>query len=90
MIEQGMWMVRGTPPNPDVAAKVRSVRECGCAVYVGMRLDTHEAATASLPCSPRHLDLIERFGVAFRASLMVPTDKTAVDVVDVILCGLDA
>ena len=85
MIEHGLWHVPG-PPAP-VTATDSAALDCGCRVLVGVRTDTtpSEAAVAALPCSIRHRVLMQRFGGALTDSLVNPTSRPLIDVVDELL-----
>jgi hypothetical protein len=46
--------------NENMISKERVVLPCGCAIYVGIRLDHQGAVTASRACSKRHHALVQR------------------------------
>lgn len=73
------------PGEPIVVGKTLSELPCGCRVYVGIRADNKEAATCAAACNPAHKQLMERFNLAFSDSLVNPTDRPLIDVVDEIL-----
>lgn len=87
MIERGVFYLPGPPP---VVARERSVLPCGCTVTVGVRMDREppEVAAAASPCSSRHRLLMERFNLAFTDTLVNPTDRPLIDVVDEVLAAV--
>lgn len=58
---QGRLLQGARPEDPRVLANGKVQLECGCHVFVGIRLDTNGPATAAAACSMRHRGLIERF-----------------------------
>ncbi len=85
MIEHGVYC---QPGPPMLVANKRSVLPCGCFVAVGLRMDTKEAACGCSPCGLHHRGLMERFSLALTDSLVNPTARPLIDVVDEILSGL--
>lgn len=62
------------PPNPAMALSQRVTVECGCTVWIGMRLDRMEPAVLAMPCDFEHKTVAIRFntllGWAFEANGM--------------------
>lgn len=58
---------------------------CKCVVAVGMRTDTKEVASAAIPCSPDHTQLMEHFNLRLRESLVERQDRPLVEVADELL-----
>jgi hypothetical protein len=73
------------PGMPDVMSHRRARVRCGCAAYVGVRLDNMEAAVAALPCGPGHRRLLEHFQVLFSESLEHPTERDLDEVTNELL-----
>lgn len=73
------------PPNPLMGVKERAFIECGCSIWVGMRLDKQEIATMAVSCSPTHQDLIEHFNMLLSESTVEPTDEELVAVCERLL-----
>lgn len=83
MIEFGTYC---HPGPPLLVARERSVLACGCFVAVGLRMDTEEAAVGCCPCErPGHWRLLKQFYLALTDSLVNPTSRPLVDVVDELL-----
>ena len=82
MIEHGLYC---HPGPPLLVARERSLLPCGCCAVVGIRMDTHEVAVGSCPCGPGHKRMLERFVFALGDSLVNPTDRPLIDVVDELL-----
>lgn len=86
MIEQRKpgeeFILRG---DPVLVSKERATLPCGCAVYVGLRVDTKEVATAAIPCKSDHRVLMEQFNSDLAKSLENPTDRLLVEVVNELL-----
>lgn len=70
---------------PPLLLNESAVTDCGCSVFVGLRVDTKEAMTVATPCSPDHTDLLERFNLALSDSLTNPGPRPLVEVCDEIL-----
>lgn len=68
-----------------VLSAVRAVLPCGCAAYVGERLDDGEGAVAALACSDEHHALMTTFMALIRASLETPLPVPLVEVCDEML-----
>lgn len=68
------------PPNPLMGIKERAFIECGCQVWVGMRMDKMETATMFVTCSPAHEDLAHHFNMLLAESTVEPTDDPLVEV----------
>jgi hypothetical protein len=73
------------PPLPAIAAVQRARLQCGCAVYIGRRVDNHQAATGAIACGDEHRELINRFNVALLDSLEHADDTPLLDVCDRLL-----
>jgi hypothetical protein len=73
------------PPLPLMGVKERALLECGCHVWVGMRVDLRELATAVFSCSPEHLDLIHHFNMLLQESTVEPEDEELVVVCERLL-----
>lgn len=84
MIDRRTFIAMGNP----IIVGPKAYLECGCSVVVGLRTDTKEAATAATSCSPEHRDLMARFNLALGDSLVNPTERPLLDVVDEILEAL--
>jgi hypothetical protein len=82
---------RGTPVilddgvRPTVAAAWRAMLGCGCAIYVGRRVDNDEVATGAVPCSSEHRRLVNHATLLMRESLTEPSDELLVEVADRLL-----
>lgn len=73
------------PPNPSLAVVERAYLECGCQVFVGMRMDNQELATMAASCSPTHDQLVNHFHMLLLESTVEPTDDPLVDVCERLL-----
>lgn len=73
------------PPNPSLGVKERAYLECGCQVFVGLRLDNQEVATMAASCSPTHDQLVSHFQMLLHESTVDPTDEPLVDVCERLL-----
>ncbi len=82
MIEHGVYC---QPGPPMLVADKRAILPCGCFAAVGLRMDTREAAVGVSPCAPAHRALLERFSLALTDSLVNPTHRPLIDVVDELL-----
>lgn len=83
MIEFGVYC---HPGPPLLVARERSALPCGCFVAVGLRMDTEEAAVGCSPCwRPDHAELLQGFYLALTDSLVNPTTRPLIDVVDELL-----
>lgn len=71
--------------DPVVMTDSRAVLGCGCAGYVGIRMDKGELVTVLRPCTPRHDGLMQRVQDALIASTRNPTGRPLVEVVDELL-----
>lgn len=78
-------MALGAPGQPVILTDRRAKLACGCGCYVGIRLDTFEAATAAVACGPAHQPLMEHFTLLLRESLVEPIARPMVDVADELL-----
>lgn len=72
-------------PDPDQGAPGMVVNSaaklgCGCGVYVGLRVDNRELATAAGACSADHAALVNDFNVRLLDSLDDPQARPLVDV----------
>lgn len=83
MIERDIRMASFGPPP--VVANTRAVAPCGCAVYVGKRLDNQEPFIGATACSDRHHGRMGDFLEAFKESLDRPEPTPAVEVADELL-----
>ena len=92
MIERGLPpRVTQIPNGPLVLAMSRSVLDCGCCVWEGVRLDTEETCTMAEPCCPEHLPLVRRFNDLMAWSVADGgTERDLLDVVDEILADAGA
>lgn len=82
MVEEVYFFHAGPPM---VRANERAAMPCGCAVYVGVRLDNGEAFLGATACAPEHEDTMGAFMAAYFDSLAEPQDRPAVEVADEIL-----
>ena len=73
------------PPRPVIGVKERALIECGCHVWVGMRMDNREVATLTVPCSPGHSELMHHFNMLLAESTIEPTDDPLVVVCERLL-----
>jgi hypothetical protein len=89
MIHHQAFRVSAGKGKPKVSGTQMAMRECGCRVYVGRRVDNGEAATVTRGCGPGHRELMREFRVAMINSLRNPTKRPLIDVVDEILMGLE-
>jgi hypothetical protein len=89
VIKRGLYVLPGPPPITD---RERVSLDCGCTVIVGLRTDTTppEPAVACLRCGPDHLELMERFHLALTDSLVNPSARPLIDIVDELLEGAAA
>lgn len=64
--------VVGLLPGPPVALAVAEAVEadCGCVVYIGLRLDNGEPATGACSCGPGHRYEMANFNESLRISLV--------------------
>lgn len=69
------------PGQPTLVVAGRVTLPCGCAVWIGWRLDNHEVATAAAPHSDDHVEMMIEYNKQFQESLENPTDRPLVDVV---------
>jgi hypothetical protein len=72
--------VVGHPGRPTILCRWCVTTECGCGVWIGIRADNQEPATAFVPCREDG-HLAGAFQKLMLASLQVATDKRLVDVV---------
>lgn len=72
-------LLRG-PGKPLLLVNCCASLPCGCACYVGRRVDNQEAATGCMSCSPIHSGLIEHFNLLLMESLAEPLEVSLVDV----------
>lgn len=86
MIRHGVFV---QPGPPIIVARKRAVASCGCYVLVGLRTDTKEVAVSGSPCAPRHDHRMERFSLALSDSLVNPTNRPLIEVVDEILIATE-
>lgn len=86
-VEQGRW---AHPGPPAAVGRERAVAPCGCAVYVGKRLDNREPMIAATSCSDVHTGTMRDFLVAFEESLNRPEARPAAEVADEMLTMLFA
>jgi hypothetical protein len=78
--------IRAVHPGPPLTvANERAVMPCGCAVYIGLRMDTHEPTLGATACSDAHKGKVHAFLAAYHESLDAPSDRPAVEVADEIL-----
>lgn len=64
----------------------RAYLECGCSVWVGVRLDTQEPVTFATPCTSAHLPVMKRYNDLFRWSVADGgTDRPLLEVIDELL-----
>jgi hypothetical protein len=82
VVEQGYFFHAGPPM---VRANERAIVECGCAAYVGVRLDTGDPTLGATACSHEHREKVHAFLAAYHESLDDPSDRPAVEVADEIL-----
>jgi hypothetical protein len=82
VVEQGYFF---HPGPPMVRANERAIVPCGCAAYVGVRLDNGEMFLGATACSAEHEPKVGQFLAAYHESLDNPTDRLAVEVADEIL-----
>lgn len=73
------------PGPPMVRANERAIVGCGCAAYVGVRLDNGEPFLGALACRPEHEGKVGQFLAAYHESLDRPQARPAVEVADEIL-----
>lgn len=81
------WLLAGTP-LPALLGRYRAMLGCGCGCYVGLRVDNHETATATVACSVAHEPMMQRFDANLIASLAEPQDRLLIDVVAELLVAL--
>lgn len=85
MIFEGFYHIPANKDHPEIFGEVRSEAPCGCSVVVGRRQDNDEVAVGGLWCKIEHRPLVDRFGVLMAESLLNPTDRLLIDVVDELL-----
>jgi hypothetical protein len=66
-------------------AKERAIMPCGCAAYVGLRMDTHDPTLGATACCHEHRGKVHAFLAAYHESLERPSDRDAVEVADELL-----
>lgn len=72
--------------SPTVLVNQRAHIECGCSVWIGLRIDNHETVTVGRPCCPEHTWMLQRFNDLMLWSLTDGgTDRPLIDVVDELL-----
>lgn len=79
---------------PTLLCRWKVEMPCKCAVWIGIRLDNQEPATAGIPCWGLHHERMQRFNhhghmqrfnEEMAATLEHPTDRPLVDVVEEVL-----
>jgi hypothetical protein len=74
------------PGQPTLLCRRRvTLPSCRCAVWIGIRADNQEAATAAVSCSDLHVGLMTTFNESMVKSLENPTNRDLVDVVQELL-----
>jgi hypothetical protein len=71
--------------EPHLIVFAVAILECGCLCFTAIRADNREVATAPYACEPEHHRLIEHFNLLLRESLVEPTSRKLIDVVDELL-----
>jgi hypothetical protein len=86
IVRGGPWIFLPQAAVPTgMVSNERAELNCGCKVWIGLRLDNHEVATDFEACSDDHQPLAERFNLALTDSLVNPSRRPLVDVVDELL-----
>lgn len=88
MIQRFAPRVLDVPGQPRFMANERVYLDCGCSVFVGVRLDTTEGAVACAACSANHAPLIEEFHRAFVETLPSDSTRPAAEVADELLTAV--
>jgi hypothetical protein len=83
MIEQFFPLV--IPGPPATVTTERAILECGCAAYVGQRMDNGEGAVIATPCSAEHRPLMAHFTLLYRESLVEPIAAPASEIAERLL-----
>lgn len=83
-----------SPSNPKILCNQRARLGCGCAVFVGVRLDTGdgdpEVCTAAWPCCRTHkVSILVRFNEAMAATLPSESTEPLIDVVARVLAAAE-
>lgn len=77
------------PGRPTILWRDRAILPCGCMCVVGFRMDNSETASAAIPCSADHHQLMHHFNLLMKESMAVPPDERGdrqlVDVADELL-----
>jgi hypothetical protein len=73
------------PPAPAMGIKERAYLECGCQVFVGVRMDKQEVSTMADPCSAEHESIARHFNMLLAESTVEPTDEELVVVCERLL-----
>jgi hypothetical protein len=83
MIQHMAFVLPAEGDFPMVIGKDFVEVPCGCKCMNGLRADTNEAATVVIPCDPdEHLLMVEEFNARMRDSLLDPTDRPLIDVIE--------
>lgn len=81
------WNIPASEGTPPLLSKERVVLDCGCAAYVGLRMDRSppEEAMVTKACSEDHLEKMSDFIKRYIKSLEEPQDRPAVEVAEELL-----
>lgn len=71
--------------EPLIMVHESTVLPCGCVVHIGFRLDNGEGASAAIECEAAHWQLMEHFNLLLKESLVAPTRRPLIDVVEDLL-----
>jgi hypothetical protein len=90
MIKRTPYMLPPQGENPALVGMDFAEAPCGCRVFSGFRLDTKEPALGCVPCEDSHQELMTRFDLTMKESLVEPTSRPLIEVVDEMLMNLHA
>lgn len=79
------------PGPPMMLSKERARIDCGCCVYITMRVDNREAGSNTSSCSPEHRPMLEEFNDRWKKSIEeAPQPRPAVEVAEEMLMEVAA
>lgn len=82
MVEEIPQGILIDPPNPVMIVNERVYRECGCSLFIGVRVDKMEPATNAASCCDEHDQAIGHFNLLLMESLAAPQDRLLADVAE--------
>lgn len=90
MIKKTPYTLPPQEGNPALGGIDFAEAPCGCRVFSGFLLDTKEPALGCVPCDESHQELMTRFDLTMKESLVEPTRRPLIEVVDEMLMNLYA